>query len=571
MESMIISMIVPLLGGVGLFLLGMVLTTDGLKSAAGDSLRRVLHRATTSQSRAILSGAGLTVLVQSSSATTLAMIGFVSAGILTFPRAIGVIFGATIGTTSTGWLVSLLGLKLSIGAAAMPMVGIGALMRLLGRGRWPFIGMAIAGFGLIFIGINSLKGSMETVAQQINPADLPTGSLLAMLLLVVIGIVMTVIMQSSGAAVATTMTALYSGAITFEQAAPMVIGQSIGTTATSAVAALGASAAARRTALAHVLFSVFAGAVAFCLLPVVFWLTNLAFRNAGHGPTPFALAVFHTSFNVLGVLLLLPVTQQFSNLLMRLIPEREQQLTRNLDRSIIEVSSVAIEAARHTTIEIARVVFDAINRIINTGQITSDTSAALDAANAALEETRHFLTEVRTEPSTKNVYERHVAVLHAMDHLSRLVEAAREIGPASLVSRDPQLRQATLRLATKLDHALQWFKTGDGEGPLKLIQKLSLELADLRRTERPRILQRTAAGQLDPSTAMRRLEAIRWIDRLAYHIWRTMNYLQEQPAGDSDSSATPPLDDDEAPADTLQRTIPEPPPPSPDIPDSLNA
>lgn len=144
-------------GGIGIFLLGMVLVTEGAKAFAGESLRKALVRFTGSPWRAFLSGAIATLAVQSSSATTLTVIGFVSAGLLTFSQAVGVVIGASLGTTGTGWLVSVLGLKFSIGHYALPVIAIGALLRLLGRGSWHLIGLPLAGFGLIFVGIDMLQ------------------------------------------------------------------------------------------------------------------------------------------------------------------------------------------------------------------------------------------------------------------------------------------------------------------------------------------------------------------------------------------------------------------------------
>ncbi|MFP5380591.1 MAG: Na/Pi symporter, partial [Vicinamibacteria bacterium] len=179
-------------------------------------------------------GAGITALVQSSSATTLATIGFVSAGLLSLPNAIGVVIGANIGTTATGWLVSLLGLKLSIGKIAMPLIGVGALLRLLARERLAQAGLALAGFGVIFVGIDALQAGMAALAGRVDPAQFPVAGLAGRLLLVLLGVLMTVIMQSSSAAVATTLTALSGGAITLDQAAALVIGQNVGTTVTAA-------------------------------------------------------------------------------------------------------------------------------------------------------------------------------------------------------------------------------------------------------------------------------------------------------------------------------------------------
>jgi len=167
------ALLFKLVGGIGLFLMGMVLLTDGLKSFAGDSLRRALVRFTGRPSKAFAAGAVATSLVQSSSATTVAVIGFVSAGLLTFPQAVGVVIGASLGTTSTGWIVSVLGLKVSVGLYALPLVGIGAFLRLLATGRWRSFGTALAGFGLIFIGIDTLQDAMGGLSGLFNLSQLP--------------------------------------------------------------------------------------------------------------------------------------------------------------------------------------------------------------------------------------------------------------------------------------------------------------------------------------------------------------------------------------------------------------
>jgi phosphate:Na+ symporter len=240
--------IATILGGIGLFLLGMVLLTDGLKAAAGEALRTVLVRFTGGPG----AGHGVrrrgTAVVQSSSATVLTTIGFVSAGLLTFPQAVGVIFGANLGTTSTGWIVSLLGLKLQHERR-------GAAAGRHGRAAAPAhprpaaeAGLALAGFGLIFVGIDVLQGGMTPTWRRAStraPSPAGRGAAPAAGGL---GVVMTVVMQSSSAAVATTLTALHTGAIGLDQAAALVVGQNVGTTVKAALAAIGASTAVRRTA-----------------------------------------------------------------------------------------------------------------------------------------------------------------------------------------------------------------------------------------------------------------------------------------------------------------------------------
>ena len=235
------NVIIQLLGGIGLFLLGMSLMTDSLKAIAGEALRQWLVGFTNSPIKAVLSGIGLTVVVQSSTATTLATIGFVSAGVLSFSHAIGVIIGANIGTTSTGWLVALLGLKFSIASFALPMIGIGALLKVLGNEKVSFLGLTLAGFGLLFFGIQILQDAMSGIAELIDLSRWAEPTLIMKVILVVIGILMTILLQSSSAAITTTLAALSTQAINFEQTLALVIGQNIGTVATAVLAAMGPS------------------------------------------------------------------------------------------------------------------------------------------------------------------------------------------------------------------------------------------------------------------------------------------------------------------------------------------
>ncbi len=242
-----------MLGGLGLFLLGMSLMTDGLKALAGGSVRKVLTRFTRSPTSGAITGAVTTAVVQSSSITVITAVGFVGAKLLTFPEALGVIFGANVGTTITGWLVALIGFKLSLDEAMLPLVFVGALIHLFGRNRLGKIGFALAGFGLVFIGISMLQGGMAGAQHLVSPESFPSDSISGRLLLVLIGVAITLVTQSSSAGVATAITAVSVGAISFPQAAAMVIGMDVGTTVTAALATIGGDTAVRRTGLAHVL------------------------------------------------------------------------------------------------------------------------------------------------------------------------------------------------------------------------------------------------------------------------------------------------------------------------------
>ena len=204
---------VGVLGGLGLFLLGIHHLTEGLKGLAGDSLRRTLQTVVGGRLSAVVSGALFTVLIQSSTATTLTVIGFVSAGLVTFSQAVGVIVGATFGTTSTPWLVAIFGFRLRISAFALPMVGIGAFLWMVGKGRTRSAGAILAGFGLLFIGIDYLQTGMDGVSWNLDAIG---GSGFGwQWILAGVGILMSVIMQSSSAAGATTLVALNAGSLNF--------------------------------------------------------------------------------------------------------------------------------------------------------------------------------------------------------------------------------------------------------------------------------------------------------------------------------------------------------------------
>src|SRR5215510_5540158 len=213
------STTISVLGGVGLFLLNMNVMTSGLKDLAGSRLRETLSRAAATPLSGAFWGAFVTLIVQSSSATTMTTIGLVSAGLLTFSQGLGLVFGANVGTTGTGWLIALIGVRVSLTAAALPIIFVGALIKLLGRGRVAAAGAALAGFALILFGLTTLQQGMGGLAERLHPADLPAvlgspgvgwwSGLLGLFVLVAVGLAMTAVMQSSTAAIAVTLSAYY--------------------------------------------------------------------------------------------------------------------------------------------------------------------------------------------------------------------------------------------------------------------------------------------------------------------------------------------------------------------------
>ncbi len=521
-------MLLSLFGGVGLFLLGMALLTDGLKSFAGDSLRAALIRFTGRPVTAFLSGLCATALVQSSSATTVATIGFVSAGLLSFTQSIGIVLGASLGTTSTGWLVSVFGLKVSISALALPVIGTGAFLHLLGRGRWAALGLALAGFGLIFIGIDQLQQGMGGLNDHIDLAALPSTGFLGHALMMTVGIVLTVLMQSSSAAVATTLTALHAGTISFEQAASVVIGAAIGTTVTAALAAIGATVVAQRTALAHILFNLFTGLVALVLLPLFLSIIAWANTHLDLQPGAVSLAAFHTLFIAVGVGLAFPFLGPFGRWIERLRPEHGPALTRSLDRSLLSVPPVAMEALRNCLRNCATGLFQILANRLRQQPPDRAEETRLNQIETALDQAREFLSEIPKVEHQEEGLDLRLDSLHALDHLVRLLPAARQnhrmVSLPLLADRAAQTAQL-LDAAVLLLSRAAGTRREDDAAPTPDFAAASRDLAAWRKAGRSALLEATARGELSAEDSLRDLDALRWIDQIGYHLWRITRHL----------------------------------------------
>ena len=525
-------MVTMVLGGVGLFLLGMLLMTEGLKAIAGSALNKVLANFTRTPLVGMFSGALMTALVQSSSVTTLAMIGFVSAGLLTFQQSLGLILGMNLGTTSTAWIVSLAGFKVNVAAMALPMVAVGTFLKLAGSGKAMNYGTALAGFGLIFIGIATLQDGMADLATMYDPTRLPGMTFWGILLLFLVGVSMTIIMQSSSAAVATTLTALYGSAITLEQAAVLVIGQNVGTTAKAAIASLGASVAAKRVSVAHILFNVMTALVALLLLP---WLISgmVLLRDTYLWTESTTLAAFHTIFNIIGVILIFPFLKPFTNLITRLLPDVGPALTLHLNPRVLKVTSAAIEAARKSTMDIAQVLIEVAQGQLSRKVKQRTTLEKLNAAKLALSHTRSYLGSVRPEQGGDINQQHHVSVFHAIDHLSQLGDALEEFEVAKTIPEAESCRAVCADLASVFGQIPLLIADGKINEAAFMMEEKSLSVAEIRREQRKVVLEKTAALGIDPNTALEELEAMRWADRLAYHIWRVTHHLREdQPEDD---------------------------------------
>ncbi len=309
-------------GSLGLLVYGMRVLSQGVQRAAGDRLQSILDHLTTNRVAAVFTGFIVTVLVQSSSATTVMIVSFVNATLLTLKQAVGAIMGANIGTTVTGWIIAVLGFSFNITAAALPAVGLGAFLVFNRRLRKTDTGEALIGFGLLFMGLGFLKDAVPDV--QAYPelleriASLSGHGMASILLFVVVGAALTVLVQSSSAAVTITLTMAYSGWIDFPIAAAIILGENVGTTITANLAAMGGSVNGRRAARAHLLFNV-TGVV--WMLAVFPWALRGIDAIAGGSLLPTRLALFHTAFNVTNTVLFIGFVPAIARVAARLVPD----------------------------------------------------------------------------------------------------------------------------------------------------------------------------------------------------------------------------------------------------------
>jgi len=342
------SMVSSGIGGLGLFMLGMWLMSDGLKMAAGNTLNHFLHHWTNTRLRGLSVGFFLTSLIQSSSAVTVATIGFTNAGLLSLKRAIWIIFGSNIGTTTTAWLVTLIGFNFKISSFALPLIGVGMLLRLSKPGtKLGSFGQALVGFGILFLGIAVLKDTFSTLGEQISLVSNGDTGVIAILMFTGVGFLITLLMQSSSVTLALVLTALAGGFLPLLPATAIVIGSNLGTTSTAVLSSFGTNPDAKRVVASHVIFNVLTALVALLLLSpllnLIVFSQNVLFLDYSSAMT---LTLFHTVFNVIGVILMWPLAKPLVKWLSKRFKtkEEEQGKSKFLDKSVLSLPSLAIHA-----------------------------------------------------------------------------------------------------------------------------------------------------------------------------------------------------------------------------------
>ena len=334
--DLVISLI-KIIGSVGLFLFGMQILSEGLQKSASGKLKKTLEMMTGNRLLSVLTGFLITVVIQSSSATTVMVVSFVNAGLMNLISAIGVILGANIGTTVTGWLVALLGFSVDITILSLFSIAVALPFLFSKKTKAREYAEIFMGFGLLFIGLEFIQASMPDISSHPEIlsflSQFEDGSVFSILICVLIGTLLTIVVQSSSASMAITITMAYQGWIGVWTASALCLGQNIGTTVTAYIASLGASTNAKRAATAHTLFNVVGSVLVLFLmkpmLNIVDWITraNIFAISEGdmHMVLPTFLATFHTLFNVFNTIVFFPFVRPFASLIEHLIPEKKKE------------------------------------------------------------------------------------------------------------------------------------------------------------------------------------------------------------------------------------------------------
>lgn len=338
------SMIFEALSGLGIFLFGMLYMELALKEAAGIRFKNWIKNSTSTPLKSILTGAGATAALQSSSVVTLMTLSFVSAALISLESGIAVIFGSNLGTTATAWIVATLGFKVKIEFFALPMIAIGGFALALGSSHKTLVAVAktFIGFGLLFFGLEVMKTAIESAATSVDLSQYTQFPLIAF---VGLGFVLTALIQSSSAATAIVLSALYAQILSFDQSASMVIGTNIGTTVTALLGAIGGIPDKKRAAFAHLLFNLLTAFTAFLILP---FLSLFLMKTLGLESDPImALALFHTIFNFMGVILLAPFIPLMAKYLKKMFVHVRPMPTKYIHLVDTEVPDTALVALRN--------------------------------------------------------------------------------------------------------------------------------------------------------------------------------------------------------------------------------
>lgn len=545
-----IQMLFKFIGGLGMFLYGMDAMADGLQKSAGHKMQQLLGVLTSNRLMGVLLGTGITAIIQSSSATTVMVVGFVNAGIINLQQAVGIIMGANIGTTVTSWIVSMSewGEMMKPEFFAPALVGVGAVLSLFtGSGKKKQVGEILVGFGVLFIGLSFMSDSITPYrnAPIFSQAFAVLGK--NPLLGILAGLVVTGIIQSSSASVGILQTLALNGIVNWQSAIFITLGQNIGTCVTALLSSLSANKTAKRAAVIHLLFNVVGAVIFGCIMFVVFKL-NPVF--AASRISSVGISIFHTIFNVSNTIILFP----FAGLLVKasglLVREDQKESTadsdspmkRHLDERILETPSFAIENVNHEVVSMGNAAMENLDlaaaallgnnraeaklvekmeqKINDYEKILTDYLIKLN--NQSLNEEQHLLV--------KNLFYTISDFERVSDHCENLSELAIEKFNRNIIfSKDAEneIKEMIKEVRSSLEHAIKARETGDMTEVRAVIQ--SEERVDSLEEElRERHIERLSAQTCKPENGVIFLDALSNLERISDHAHNIAGYVRDE-------------------------------------------
>ncbi|MBQ3026570.1 MAG: Na/Pi cotransporter family protein [Alistipes sp.] len=561
-----ILQLLTLLGALGMFLYGMNLMSSGLQKTAGGRMRAILGSLTSNRFKGVLTGLGITTVIQSSSATTVMVVGFVNAGLLALEQAIGVIMGANIGTTITAWLISLLGFKADISVFAVPLMAVGFVLSLSKIEKRRNISEFIIGFSLLFLGLSLMKNSVPDLQQTPEVLSfIKTWSGFgfgSVLIFLVFGTVLTLVLQSSSATMALTLIMLNLGWLPFEMAAAMVLGENIGTTITANIAAAVANTNAKRAALAHTLFNLFGVVWALALFKPFTSLVGLIIETMGY-PNPmeiihdttkslggdasisalYGLSMLHTLFNTFNTCILIWFVPQIAKIVNWAIKSKSEQdedivHLKYIDAGPMGTAELAIEQAKNETIHFANILRNELGYIKSA--IHATTEADFEFYRGKLVKYEEISDRIEYEIATflnslpqDSISERTRAQSKALFKIIGEMESLGDSGEAMsriLSRRNEHGKRFTDKSVEKIDQMLQLLdnayavmianleKGFDGTPDLRLAVEAEVELNELRNRLREEEIRNIEEGKESYTSSVYYIDLISEIERMGDYI-----------------------------------------------------
>ena len=528
----------PMIGGLGFFFFGMQIMSEGLKGLAGDRLKKILHMATKIPVIGIMVGAVVTCLIQSSSATTVMAVGFVNAGLLQLKQAICVVMGANIGTTMTAWLVSSMSV-FKITNYALPAIGLGFGFMTFGKTRkLRFFGKALMGFGLLFVGLSFMKDGFTPLKDSQYVKDVFIALSDSPILGVLVGVVFTVILQSSSATIAIVQVLAFNGLITLEAAIPIILGDNIGTTITAQLAAIGTNLAARRTAMSHTLFNVIGVLYMLVFVYTGWYVKALQFIVPGTVTTVnimFYIALAHSAFNVMNTVIFIPFIGWLERASIFLVPKRKDAVemgTQFLEKHLLDTPPIALEQAGKETVRMLEMACSSVSAAMKS-LIQKDRKGVRLVSNLeqAVDNLQSEITQYLVELSQRNLSEEESeelpVLIHSVNDAERIGDHAENIAELAIEGIEEKLsfsKEAQTELGLMIKElekmmvaSKEALKGGDKEKAEKVLEH-EINLNRFQNELKRGHVKRLNTGSCDIKTGMIFMDLVDNIEKIGDHL-----------------------------------------------------